>query len=61
MDIRVIRSKRKTVAIQVKGPNDVVVRAPYRMTNREIQEFVEKNMDWILKNLEKVAAEKEKE
>ncbi len=61
MDIRVIRSKRKTVAIQVKGANDVVVRAPYRMPNREIQEFVEKNMDWILKNLEKMAAEKKEE
>ena len=41
-----IRSRRKTVALQVLGLNDVVVRAPMRMSNREIEEFVQQNMDW---------------
>jgi len=61
MDVRVIRSRRKTVAIQVLGVNDVVVRAPMRMSNREIEEFVQQNMDWIQKNLKKVAENQKEE
>lgn len=56
-----IRSRRKTVAIQVLGVNDVVVRAPMRMSNREIEEFVQQNMDWIQKNLKKVAENQKEE
>lgn len=61
MDVRVIRSRRKTVALQVLGLNDVVVRAPMRMSNREIEEFVQQNMDWIQKNLKKVAENQKEE
>ncbi len=56
-----IRSRRKTVALQVLGLNDVVVRAPMRMSNREIEEFVQQNMDWIQKNLKKVAENQKEE
>lgn len=61
MDVRVIRSRRKTVALQILGLNDVVVRAPMRMSNREIEEFVQQNMDWIQKNLKKVAENQKEE
>ena len=61
MEISVIRSKRKTIAIQVKSADDVVVRAPYRLTNKEIQEFVDKNRDWILRNIEKIERVKQEE
>ena len=56
-----IRSRRKTVALQILGLNDVVVRAPMRMSNREIEEFVQQNMDWIQKNLKKVAENQKEE
>lgn len=46
----VIRSKRKSCAIQVKRDGSVVVRCPLRMTQRELGSFVEEHRQWILKH-----------
>lgn len=46
----IVRSSRKTVAIQVK-PDGVVVRAPYRVSEKEIQSIVESKREWILKHM----------
>lgn len=51
-DYQLIRSNRKTIAIQI-GPDGLVVRAPYRATQSEIDLFVQKHSDWIEKHLEK--------
>ena len=40
-DIRVIRSGRKSVALQIDKDLLLTVRAPYRMSDREIREFIE--------------------
>ena len=45
-EVSVIKSKRKTVSIQVK-PNGVIVRAPTRMKQNEIEKFVETKRNWI--------------
>lgn len=45
--IPVIRSKRKTLALQVTGSSDVIVRAPQQITRREAELFVQKNAEWI--------------
>ncbi len=45
-----IRSSRKTIAIQVK-PEGVVVRAPYRVSKKEIEAFVESKRGWLEKHL----------
>lgn len=45
--IPVIRSKRKTLALQVTGNSDVIVRAPQQITRREAELFVQKNAEWI--------------
>ena len=47
---KVIRSNRKTVALQIKNGN-VIVRAPYLMSDSDIQKFVEKNRNWVEKHL----------
>lgn len=49
MDI--IRSKRKTLAIEITRDARILVRAPYRMKNIEIQRFVKEKREWIEKNL----------
>ena len=46
----IVRSSRKTVAIQVK-PDGVVVRAPYRVSEKEILDIVESKQEWILKHM----------
>lgn len=45
------RSRRKTVAITVTGDARVLVRAPLRLPQREIDGFVQKHIAWIEKHL----------
>ena len=42
MKVTVIRSNRKTVAIQVNSDLSVTVRAPYGVTEKYIEEFLKK-------------------
>ncbi len=48
--IQVIRSKRKTISVSVKQDLSVVVRAPLRMKNADIQAFLTRNREWIEKH-----------
>ena len=47
----VIRSNRKTIAIQIKGDGRIIVRAPLRMADGDIQRFVESKSEWMEKHL----------
>ena len=49
VDYTVVKSNRKTIAIQVRDDGSVVVRAPFFCTKRRINEFVNEKRDWILK------------
>ncbi len=57
-EVSVIKSKRKTISIQVK-PDEVIIRAPLRMKEKEIENFVQTKRHWIEKHL-KTVAEKQK-
>ena len=46
LEYQVIKSNRKTIAAEITAQG-VVVRAPLRMTEKEIAAFVEKNRDKI--------------
>lgn len=59
-EVTVIRSARKTLAIQIKPDGSLIVRAPMRMPEREICRFLEEKSDWIAKHLAKVAEDREK-
>ena len=50
MQYRIIRSDRKTVALQIKA-GEVIVRAPRAMRQDEIADFVARHEDWIRKKL----------
>ena len=50
-EVSVIKSKRKTISIQVK-PNEVIIRAPIKMKQTEIEKFVESKRNWIEKHLQ---------
>ena len=56
MDIpyKIIRSARKTIAIQIVDGN-VLVRCPNRMAAADIRRFVESKADWIEKHLSRAA------
>ena len=53
---KIIRSRRKTIALIVQGDGSVVVRAPQRVTNRQIAEIVEEKAEWIRSRQEQVQA-----
>ena len=50
---KLIRSSRKTIAIQIT-PEGVVVRAPLRISQAELDRFVNSKRDWIEGHLSKV-------
>lgn len=52
---RVIRSKRKTIAIQITPDGTVLVRCPMRTSAAEVDAFVESKRRWIEKHLQKQA------
>ena len=49
--IRVIRSKRKTIALEIRPDLSVLVRAPYRLSDWQIRRFLEDKTDWIYTHL----------
>ena len=58
MDIpyEIIRSRRKTVSLQITPQGQVVVRCPNRMPRREVEAFVKSKQAWLQKHLTKLEA-----
>lgn len=52
--INVIRSKRRTIAVEIKPDLQITVRAPIRMKDKDIGRFIEEKTAWIEKHIEKV-------
>ena len=53
-EYELIRSQRKSLALQVKGDGMVVVRAPLRLPKDKIDSFVMEHRDWIEKQKNRV-------
>ena len=60
MKVTVIRSNRKTVAIQVNSDLSVTVRAPRSASEKDIEEILKKKEAWISKHNEKIKETKER-
>lgn len=58
--IRIIRSGRRTLSLQVRHDGEVIVRAPYRTTLQEIGAFVRKNDAWLRRHLARIREEEKK-
>ena len=56
IEYRLIRSKRKTLYLQITLEGEVLVRAPMRCSRKYIDEFVSSKADWIEKSRAKVLA-----
>ena len=54
MDYRLVRSKRKTLAIEVTPALEVVVRAPLFISKRRIEKFALEHESWAEKSKEKI-------
>lgn len=60
MKVTVIRSNRKTVAIQVNSDLSVTVRATRSVSEKDIEEILKKKEAWISKHIEKIKETKER-
>ena len=52
MNIQVIKSRRRTIGIEVHADGKVIVRTPLRMSSAEINRFIEEHDDWIRQKLD---------
>ena len=50
-DYRIIRTRRKTIGLEISPDLQITVRAPYHLSDVRIREFVESKQTWILKHL----------
>ena len=60
MEVKIIRSRRKTVGIQVNEDLTVTVRAPLRVSKKEIDRILKEKESWILKSIERMKERAEK-
>lgn len=58
MEVTVIRSNRKTVAIQVNSDLSVTVRAPRRASQKDIERILKEKEAWILKHVKQIREKK---
>lgn len=58
MEVTVIRSNRKTVAIQVNSDLSVTVRVPRRASQKDIERILKEKEAWILKHVEQIREKK---
>ncbi len=54
MEYEIIRSKRRTMCLQIKLDGKVLVRAPLQTSEKVINDFVSNHVDWIKKKQELV-------
>ena len=60
MEVTVIRSNRKTMAIQVNSDLSVTVRAPRLASEKDIDRILKEKEAWICKHIEEMKKKKEK-
>lgn len=53
-EIKVIRSSRKTMVLEIIRDGIILVRAPYRMPESEIRRFIQQKSDWIEKHVQRI-------
>lgn len=49
---QIVRSKRKTIALEVSDKATLIVKAPYYVSNKTIDEVIQKHIKWIRKRME---------
>ena len=60
MDVKIIRSNRKTVAIQVNSDLSITVRAPHFASEKDIEKILMKKEAWISKHIEEIKTRKKR-
>ena len=56
IDYKIVRMKRKSLALHILKDGTVEVRAPHRMPEKTLTDFVEQKQEWIKKAKERQAS-----
>ena len=58
MKVQVIRSNRKTIGLEVRADESVILRAPQWLSEKELDEWIGEHAYWIEEKSKTDAAEK---
>ncbi|MCM1106182.1 MAG: M48 family metallopeptidase [Blautia sp.] len=58
MEIEIIRSRRKSVSLEIRPDLRVLLRAPYQISDRELRKFIKEKESWIEKHWQEMADRK---
>ncbi|MBO4309824.1 MAG: M48 family metallopeptidase [Lachnospiraceae bacterium] len=61
IEYKIIRSSRRTMAIEIKPDGQILVRIPNRVSDAQARKFVESKADWIKKTLLKIESRAQNE
>lgn len=61
MEVEVVYSNRKSIAIQIKPNGTVILRAPYGVPKKEINRILEEKRSWIEEHLQEVVKHREQQ
>ncbi|MCM1008905.1 MAG: M48 family metallopeptidase [Ruminococcus flavefaciens] len=53
-NIKIIKSKRKTISLQIKPEGSIELKVPVQITDAQIQDFLHQKSGWIEKHLQAV-------
>ena len=59
IEVEIVRSRRKTIAIEVTPEAQVIVRAPAHVSQAEILRYVDSQSDWIKRHVRMMQARRE--
>lgn len=59
LEYELIRSNRKSLAMQVKADGSVIVRAPLRIAERRIETFAADHWEWVEKQKQRISRQRE--
>ena len=59
--IKILYSSRKTLALEIKDPGDLLVRAPKGLPRQKILDFVAEKENWIQKHMKRMEERKKEQ
>lgn len=61
MDYELIRSRRKSISVEIDREGRIIVRAPLRLPKREIERFLMEKSEWIRTHRDKILERREQQ
>ena len=57
--VSVIRSQRKSISLEVRDGDIILLRIPYMMSDRDVMYFLQENYDWVQNSVRKLVSRRD--